>query len=77
MISFKGRYFEKTIILMAVRWYVAYSLSYRNIEELIKERGLALDHATLQRWAVKYAPILDVKNTNGALIAVGEWTKPM
>jgi len=40
MISFKGRHFEKTIILMVVRWYVAYSLSYRNIEELMKECGL-------------------------------------
>jgi len=59
MISFKDRHFEKTIILMAVRWYVAYSLSYRNIEELMKERGLALDHATVQRWTVKYAPLLE------------------
>ena len=41
---------------MAVRWYVAYSLSYRNIEELLKERGVNVDHATIQRWMVKYSP---------------------
>ena len=39
MICFKGRHFEKIIVLMAVRWYVAYSLSYRQIEELMAERG--------------------------------------
>lgn len=59
MISFKGRHFEKTIILMVIRWYVAYALSYRNIEELTKERGVMLDHATVQRWVTKYAPLLE------------------
>ena len=44
MISFKGRQFKKTIILMSVRWYVAYALSYRNIEELMAERGVRVDH---------------------------------
>ena len=59
MISFKGRHFAKKLILMVVRWYVAYPLSYRNVEELMKERGLSLDHATAQRWVVKYAPQLE------------------
>lgn len=45
MISFKGRHYKKTIILMAVRWYVAYSLSYRDIEELMAERGIQADHS--------------------------------
>ncbi len=59
MISFKWRHFEKEIILMSVRWYVAYSLSYRNIEELLKERGVNADHSTIQRWIVKYSPELE------------------
>ena len=59
MISFKGRHFENTIILMVVRWYVAYSLSYRNIEELVNERGISIDHATINRWVIKYAPLLE------------------
>ncbi len=60
MISFKWRHFEKEIILMSVRWYVAYSLSYRNIEELLKERGVSADHSTIQRWVVKYSPELEM-----------------
>ena len=59
MISFKGKHFDRTIILMAVRWYVAYSLSYRNIEEMLKERGLLVDHATINRWVIEYAPMLE------------------
>jgi putative transposase len=42
-----------------VRWYVAYPLSYRHVEELMEERGVALDHATVQRWVVKYSPLLE------------------
>lgn len=59
MINFKGRHFEKTIILMSVRWYVAYSISYRNIEEMLKERGISVDHATINRWVIKYSPLLE------------------
>ncbi len=46
MISFKGGHFKKTIILMAIRWSLAYSLSYRDIEELIFERGISVDRST-------------------------------
>ena len=58
-ISFKGAHFPKEIILMGVRWYVAYPLSYRHVEELMEERGVPVDHATLQRWVVKYSPLLE------------------
>jgi len=58
-ISFKGAHFPKDIILMGVRWYVAYPLSYRPVEELMEERGVPVDHATLQRWVVKYSPLLE------------------
>ena len=59
MISFKGRHFPKDLILMAVRWKLAYPLSYRNIEELMEERGADLDHSTVQKWVVHYAPQLE------------------
>lgn len=59
MISFSGKQFPKDIILMAVRWYVAYPLSYRNIEELMAERNVKVDHATLNRWVVEYSPQLE------------------
>src|SRR5262245_56318993 len=53
--SFKGAHFPHDIILMGVRWYVAYPLSYRHVEELMEERGVSVDHATIQRWIVKYS----------------------
>ena len=58
-LSFKGAHFPKDIILMGVRWYVAYPLSYRHVEELLEERGVPVDHATIQRWVVKYSPLLE------------------
>ena len=59
MISFKGRHYSKEVILMSVRWYIAYGLSYRNVEEILLERGTSVDHATLNRWGIKYAPLLE------------------
>ena len=48
----KGRHFEASLILQAVSWYLRYPLSYRDIEELFRERGLAVDHSTLNRWVL-------------------------
>ena len=56
---FKGRHFEATLILQAVSWYLRYPLSYRDIEELFRERGLEVDHATLNRWVLAYAPLIE------------------
>ena len=58
-VSFKGAHFPKDIILMGVRWSVAYPLSYRHIEELMEERGVEVDHSTIQRWVIKYSPQLE------------------
>src|SRR5215208_1050175 len=55
----KGRHFEASLILQAVSWYLRYPLSYRDIEELFVERGLAVDHATLNRWVLAYAPLIE------------------
>jgi putative transposase len=59
MISFKGCHFPKEVVLMGIRWYVSYPLSYRHVEELMEERGIALDHTTVNRWVVKYSPALE------------------
>ena len=59
MLSFKGRHFPKDLILMAIRWKLAYPLSYRHIEELLEERGADVDHSTVQKWVVYYAPKLE------------------
>ena len=54
--DFKGTQFEKEIILWGVRWDVVYPISYRQLEEMMGERGVTVDHATLNRWVIKYAP---------------------
>ena len=59
MISFKGAHFAKAIILTCVHWYVAYLLSYRQLEEMQQERGVAVDHSTIHRWVLKYSPQLE------------------
>ncbi len=59
MINFKGSQFERDIILWGVRWYVAYPLSYRQREEMMGERGVAVDHSTLNRWVIRYAPAFE------------------
>ncbi len=56
--SFRGRRFPKVVILTAVRWYLAYPLSYRQVEEMLSERGVAVDHTTVYRWVRHYAPLL-------------------
>ncbi|GAA0264020.1 IS6 family transposase ISMtsp2 [Methylorubrum aminovorans] len=54
--DFRGRHFEATLIVQAVSWYLRYPLSYRDIEEMLLERGLEVDHSTLNRWVLAYAP---------------------
>jgi transposase-like protein len=58
-VSFKGTHFPQEIILTAVRWYIAYPLSTRHVEELMRERGVPVDHATVNRWVIKYSPPLE------------------
>ena len=54
--SFKWRHFEPSIILLCVRWYCRYQLSYRDLEEMMRERSLSQDHTTVWRWVQRYAP---------------------
>jgi len=56
---FKWRHFEAEMILLCVRWYLRYSLSYRDLEEMMAERGLSVDHTTIYRWVQQYAPELE------------------
>jgi putative transposase len=55
---FKGRHFDRSVLLLCVRWYLAYNLSLRNLEEMMAERGISVDHATIHRWTLRYAPEL-------------------
>jgi putative transposase len=58
-VSFKGAHFPQDIILTGIRWYVAYPLSTRHVEELMEERGVEVDHSTINRWVIKYSPPLE------------------
>lgn len=56
---FKWRHFQGEVILLAVRWYLRYSLSYRDLEEMLLDRFLSVDHTTIFRWVQTYAPEID------------------
>jgi transposase-like protein len=59
MIEFKGSHFERAVILWGVRWYVAYPISYRQLEEMMDDRGVEVAHSTLNRRVVRYVPLLE------------------
>ena len=61
MISFKGCHFPKPIILHAIYFYLRYSVSLRDLGEILAERGVIVDHATLNRWVVKFAPLVAIE----------------
>ena len=56
--AFKGFRFPPEIIVLALRWYLRYGLSYRDVEELLGERGIEVDHVTIYRWVQRFTPLL-------------------
>ena len=70
---FKGRHFDRSVILLCVRWYLAYNLSLRNLEEMMAERGITVDHATIHRWTVHYAPPLLERFNQRKRAVTGRW----
>jgi len=70
---FKGRHFDLSVILLCVRWYLAYGLSLRNLEEMMVERGISVDHATIHRWIIRYSPeLLELFNSRKRAVT-GRW----
>jgi transposase-like protein len=59
---FKWKHFQGEIILLCVRWYLRYSLSYRNLSEMMLERGLSVDHSTIYRWVQIFAPEIEKRS---------------
>src|SRR5580693_5312134 len=53
---FKGRHFDREIIVLCVRWYLRYKLSFRDLVEMMAERGLSLAHTTIMRWVQRFVP---------------------
>jgi IS6 family transposase len=56
--AFAGFRFPPEVIVIAVRWYLRYALSYRDVEELLVERGVQVDHVTVDRWVLRFTPLL-------------------
>ena len=64
--DFKGSQFERDIILWGVRWYVAYPISYRPLEEMMQERGVEADHSSLNGWVLKYTVVRKYSRRDGS-----------
>ena len=84
---FKGRHFDAEIIVLCVRWYLRFSLSFRDLEEIMAERNVSVDHVTIWRWVQHYAPELnrrcrpELRSTNRSwrcdetyVRVAGKWT---
>jgi putative transposase len=70
---FKGRHFDRSVILLCIRWYLAYSPSLRNFEEKITERGISVDHATIHRWIVRNSPELLKQFNRRKRVVTASW----
>src|SRR5450830_1175646 len=59
MLATNGMRFPIDVILVCIRWYAAYPLSYRHLEEMMQERGVFVDHSSINRWAIRFLPALE------------------
>ena len=75
-INFKGHQYPKSVILYAVFFYVRYGVSYRDLEEIMAERGFDVDHATLNRWVVKFSPTIAANAQARKKPAAVSWRTP-
>lgn len=74
---FKGRHFDWSVIPLCVHWYLDYNLSLRDLEEIMAERGISVDHGTIRRWTLRYAPeLLERFNQRKRAVAGGMSTRP-
>ena len=72
-VDFKGAHFPKSVILYAVFFYVRYPVSYRDLQEIMAERGVQIDHATLNRWVVRYSPQIAAQAQIRKRPTLGSW----
>ena len=74
---FKWKHYQPDIIFLTLRWYLRYNLSFRNVVEMMEERGLSMAHTTIMRWVHQYGPELDkrVRIMLSQQMIPGEWMK--
>lgn len=70
---FKGRHFDRSVVLLCVRWYLAYGLSLRDLKEMMAERGISIDHSTIHRWVVHFTPVLLKRFNQRKRTVGGKW----
>jgi len=70
---FKGRHFDQEIVILCVRWYLSYKLSFRDLVAMMGERGLGIAHTTILRWVLHYAPELTKRWNRFARVVGGSW----
>src|ERR1700692_4192730 len=75
----KRLHYPLDVMLLCVRWYVAYSLSLRNLEEMMAERAIGVDHSTVHRWVIKLVPLFEktFRKHNARWARAGAWMKPI
>jgi hypothetical protein len=64
--AFAGFWFPPEVITLVVRWYLRFALSYRDVEELLAERGIEVDHVTMYRWVQRFTPLLSMPRNPAA-----------
>ncbi|MDQ6701906.1 MAG: IS6 family transposase, partial [Pseudomonadota bacterium] len=70
---FKGRHFDREIIILCVRWYLRFKLSFRDLMEMMAERGISLHHTTIMRWIARYVPEFEKRSNRFACRAGASW----
>jgi transposase-like protein len=75
---FAGFHFPSDVIVLAVRWYLRFGLSYRDLEELLTERGTEVNHVTVYRWVLRFTPLLATRLGPAGIVwaIAGPWTRP-
>jgi transposase, IS6 family len=76
--AFAGFRYPSEVIVLAVRWYLRFGLSYRDLEELLAERGVEVDHVTIYRWVQRFTPLLSTPpgRVGTPSATAGRWTRP-
>jgi len=77
--AFAGFRFPPDVIVVAVRWHLRFGLSYRDVQELLTERGIEVDHVTVYRWVQRFTPLLATPPGLAGIVSetAGRWTRPM
>lgn len=79
MLAIKGMRFPIDVILVCIRWYAPYPLSYRHLEEMMEERGVFIDHSSINRWVTRFLPLLkkSFASTSARWASTGALMKPL